>query len=299
MIDTDHRTGAGPPRVSIIIVTYNSLAYLQELLASIVVYAPKESYELIVMDNASSDGTHQWCVLAPLGIRLVLNHENRGYTAAANAGASLAKGEFLLFCNPDVRWTSPVADRLIEFMDCHDECGAAAARLTFPDRSSQPSCQNFPTFCNILFSRGSLLSRVINPAAGAFQYTLGDFAQPTCVQAAAGTCILVRRNVFTELGGFDERFFLFVEDTDFCRRLADAGHETWYVPSATVIHYWGGSSADRRAVARHHAQSMGKYFRKHYPRARVRNFLLGIALWVAGRWSGSAKFKTRLHNVAD
>lgn len=299
MSDAAHNPSPAAPRVSIVVATYNSLTYLQGLLASIAVYTPQDRYELIVVDNASTDETAQWCLYAPLGIHLILNHENRGFAAAANAGAALAKGEFLLFCNPDVRWTSPVADRLMEFMEAHPSCGLAAARLTFPDRRFQPSCRNFPTFTNIWFSRGSILSRLANPAAGAFQYTLGDFEHSARVDAVAATCVLIRRKVFTELGGFDERFFLFAEDTDLCRRSNEAGYETWYVPAASAIHHWGGSSRDHRSVARHHAQSIARYFKKHYPRARMRNLLLSLILFVAGRLSGSARFKARSGNASS
>lgn len=272
-----------PPRISIIVVTYNSLSYLQGLLASIGVYPPEDTYEIIVVDNASADQTTQWCLYAPLDIRLVLNQENRGFAAAANQGVKMARGELLLFCNPDLRWTSPVADRLAGTLSENPSCGAATARMTFPDRSFQPTCRNFPTFSNIWFSRGSLLSRFFSPAGKTFRYTLPDYDRPTRVDAAAATCLMIPRHVFKNLGGFDERFFLFAEDTDLCRRLADAGYEVWFVPRATAIHYWGGSSSNRRAVSRYHADSILKYFNKHYPQARLRNLLLSVLMFVTGK----------------
>jgi len=275
------KNGSSPPRISIVIVSYNSLEYLQALLASIGVYPPEDQYEIIVVDNASADETAQWCLYAPLDLRLIVNHENRGFAAAANAGARLARGEYVLFCNPDVRWTSPVADRLAQFLTDNPACGAATARLTHSDGSFQPTCRNFPTFANIWFSRGSMLSRVIKPTWRAFRYTLPDYDQPTRVDASAATCLMTPRAVFNRLDGFDERFFMFVEDTDLCRRLAATGYRTWFVPQATAIHYWGGSSHDRQAVARYHAHSMLEYFKKHRPEARIRNFLLSLLL--AGR----------------
>lgn len=270
------------PRISIIVVTYNSLTYLKELLASIGVYPPQDHYEIIVVDNASADETAQWCLYAPLEMRLVLNHENRGFAAAANFGAQLARGELLLFCNPDVRWLSPVADRLADFMDTTPACGAAAARLVYPDRSFQPSCRRFPTFTNIWFSRGSPLSRICRVAGRRFEYTLPDYDQPTPVDSASGTCLLVRKATFDKLGGFDERFFMFAEDTDLCRRLANEGSQTWFIPTATAIHHWGGSSHDLRTVSGHHIRSISRYFQKHYPRALIRNFLLRVSLAMLG-----------------
>lgn len=269
-----------PPRISIVIVNYNSLSYLKELLASIEVYPPRDPYEIIVVDNGSTDETAQWCLYAPLDLRLVINHENRGFAAAANFGANMARGDLLLFCNPDVRWLSPVADRLADFIDEHRDCKAAAARMIFPDRSFQPTCRRFPTFANIWFSRGSPISRFLRPSGTAFEYTLPDYDRPTRVEAASATCLMTPKAVFEDIGGFDERFFMFAEDTDLCRRLADSGHETWFVPAATAIHHWGGSSGDLRAVSRYHTQSIKKYFRKHYPRALIRNMMLSAFLFL-------------------
>lgn len=278
-----------PPRISIIVVSYNSLSYLQDLFASLGVYPPRDRYEIIVIDNASTDETAEWCLYAPLDLRLVVNHENRGFAAAANFGAGMARGELLLFCNPDVRWLSPVADILADFLEEQQGCMAAAARMTFPDRSFQPTCRRFPTFANIWFSRGSPLSRILTPPGPAFEYTLPDYDRPTRVDAASATCLMIPKADFEEIDGFDEQFFMFAEDTDLCRRLADLGGETWFVPAATAIHYWGGSSGDFRAISRYRTQSIKKYFRKHCPRARVRNLLLAAFLSLLGPISRTRK----------
>jgi len=279
------------PRVSIIIVTYNSLPQLKELLASIEVYPPRGGFETIVVDNASADDTAQWCLYAPLDLRLVINHENRGFAAAANFGANMARGEFLLFCNPDLRWLSPVADHLADFMIGTPDCQAATARLVSPDRSFQPNCRRFPTHTNILFSRGSPLHRIFLSPRGVFEYTLPDYPGPTRVDAASATCLLIPRIIFEQVKGFDERFFMFAEDTDLCRRLADLGGQTWFVPSAAAIHHWGGSSHDLHAVSGYHISSIKKYFLKHYPRARIRNYLLLILLSILGLFAFRRKDK--------
>ncbi len=281
MIDSSQNDGR--PRFSIVAVTYNCLNYLQGLIASIQVYPPQGGFEIIVVDNASSDQTAQWCLDAPLDIRLIINQENRGFAAAANAGAKHARGEYILFCNPDVRWTSPVADLLAAAIEAFPGCGAAAGRMLFPDGSFQPTCRRFPTFANIWFSRGSLLSRFVQPRSEGLEYTLPDYEYPTWVDAAAATCLLLRRDVFVELEGFDERFFMYVEDTDLCRRLWEADLQTWFIPAATAIHYWGGSSTDQSAVSRYHLASIREYFRKHYPRAWLRNRLLSLLLYLRER----------------
>jgi len=292
MDESAQKSDSSPPRISIIVVTYNSLSYLQGLCASIGVYPPEGDYEIIVVDNASADQTANWCLYAPLDIRLVVNQENRGFAAAANQGAKMARGELLLFCNPDLRWTSPVAERLAGTLAENPSCGAAAARMTFPDRSFQPTCRNFPTFANIWFSRGSFLSRFFVPGGKSLQYTLPDYDHPARVDAAAATCLMIPRRIFERLGGFDERFFMFAEDTDFCRRLVDAGYEVWFVPQATAIHYWGGSSTDRRAVSRYQADSILQYFKKHYPRARVRNLFLSVLMFVMGKTGGMKRTRS-------
>lgn len=268
-------------RLSIIIVSYNCRSHLPELLSSIAEYAPRQSFEIMVIDNASTDETANWCRSTRPDIRLLVNDQNLGFAAAANRGTQKAGGELFLFCNPDLRFTSPVADRLIEFVEGHPSCGAAAARLVFPDGTFQPSCRNFPTFSNIWFSRGSPFSRWFRPTGKRWRYTLGDCARPLQVDATAATCVLIPRAVWEKLGGFDERFFMFAEDTDFCRRLPDAGYETWFVPAATAVHHWGGSKAETQLIDGYYRDSLQKYFRKHFPHARVGKIVLSWALFLA------------------
>jgi GT2 family glycosyltransferase len=188
---------------------------------------------------------------------------NIGFAAANNRAALAASGKFLLFLNPDA-----ILDRgAISLMIKEAErlgAGAVAGRMRNPDGSFQPTCRNFPTMRNIFFSRGSILRRLI--PSKSIVYTLGDFAETTEIPAAAATCLLMEREFFLRLGGFDPRFFLYMEDTDLCLRVHQAGRKIYFIPSAGGAHYWGESSPISEAGRswRHHI-SVWKYFIKHYP----------------------------------
>lgn len=265
-------------QVSTIVVTYNSKWHLPKLCASIQKHRHALNAELIVVDNASRDQSATWCRENEVVNRVIANTENRGFAAAANQGARAARGNYLLFCNPDLQWLSPIADILVEHLRKYPRAKAATARLEYPDGRFQANCRRFPTHGNILFSRKSPLSILSHRAVPAFGYTLPDYPQPVRVDAASATCLLVEREAFEELGGFDERFFMFVEDTDFCLRLAQHGYDTWFVPAARAVHEWGGSSTDQAQLLAWHTISIERYFRKHYPRATLRNAGLSVFL---------------------
>jgi GT2 family glycosyltransferase len=134
--------------------------------------------------------------------------------------------------------------------------------LTFPDGRFQASCRNFPTPANILFSRGSVLGRLFTQKF----YTLPEYSKITPVPAAAGAVMIVRKPLFMSIGGFDERFFMYPEDMDFCLRVNQLGHSVLFVPSATAIHGWGqGSKTGLLRRTWYHHYSIWQYFLKHGP----------------------------------
>jgi GT2 family glycosyltransferase len=249
------------PTVSIIIVTHNSVATLGETLACLKVGCGRHTYETIVIDNGSSDGTLPF-LSSTEGAQVTALLQNTGFAFASNRGAEKASGEFLLFLNPDVVLDSGAVDQLVEFLSTQPNAGAVVPRMRNRDGTFQPSCRRFPTPFNILFSRGSFLGRHLSR----FVYTLPDYDVPTEVPAAAGAAMLMRRTVFAKIGGFDERFFLYMEDTDLCLGLFQRGQKIWYVPSAGGVHGWGRGSSSGKLIrlCRHHV-STWKYFLKHIP----------------------------------
>ncbi len=269
--------------VSIIIVTYNSLPAVRDCLGALGKRCTEVPSELIVVDNGSRDGTIEEVIRLAPDAQLISAQRNLGFAGACNLGATRASGEFLLFHNPDLVLDPGALGRLIGEFQRLDRPGAASGRMRFPDNSFQATSRNFPTIGNLIFSRGSFLSRFRGSSTA---YTLPDYPDMTEVPAVAGTLMLIRRQVFDQLGGFDQRFFMYMEDTDLCYRLHKAGYRNFYIPSAGGVHLWGeGSTAGKMCRAYYHHRSVWKYFLKHFP--GVGSFLilpliLGVNLLVTG-----------------
>ncbi|UCD64193.1 MAG: glycosyltransferase family 2 protein [Candidatus Zixiibacteriota bacterium] len=251
-------------RVSVIIVTHNSLPALDDALGSLKKGLEKISgWQVIIVDNASSD-EWQSCVRRHFPqAETIANRKNRGFAAACNLGAKIAGGEFLLFHNPDVQIDGDCIANLMATFEESPRAGAVVGRMRFEDGRFQATCRNFPTIRNLLFSRGSVLSFLWRDTS---EYTLGDYSELTEVPVVSGTLMMIRRDVFFSQAGFDERFFMYMEDTDLCLRLRQAGLRNYFVPSAGGIHLWGrGSQKGKTARQYYHHVSVWKFFVKHFP----------------------------------
>lgn len=249
--------------VSIIIVTYNSLPSLSNSLSSLQKADTIDDCELIVIDNNSSDESVKTVKEYFPNAHIIQNKENIGFARACNQGASQAIGEFLLFYNPDLEIDKSAIASLIDFFQQNQQAGAVAGRMRFPDGSFQATCRKFPDMTNIFLSRGSMFSKFISTEK---TYTLPDYETATEVDAVAGTFLAVRRSVFEEVSGFDERFFMYMEDTDFSLRVRQAGYKNYFLPQAGGVHLWGkGSSSGYVIRSYYHHLSVWKYYLKHFP----------------------------------
>lgn len=230
-------------------------------------------------DNASVDGSPEEALRCLPGATVIRNEKNLGFAAACNRGASVAAGEWLFFVNPDVRLDVDSMPELLAAIRPYERAGLATMRLRFPDDTFQANCRNFPTISNLLFSRGSLLGRLlwrsVKPETSV--YTLPDFPEVTAVQAVSGTAVVIRRDLFLRAGGFDERYFMFMEDTDLSYRLHLHGYSNLFVPQAGAVHGWGrGSSGGQVWRQWQHHQSVWKYFLKYQPTGFALLLLPGI-----------------------
>jgi len=155
---------------------------------------------------------------------------------------------------------------LYETFQNQKKTGAVVARLRNNDGSFQPTCRNFPDFYNIFFSRGSVLNHKVLPSKTEETYTLGDFEKTTEIPAASAACMLIDKAFFQKIGGFDKRFFLFMEDTDLSLRIKQAGKKVYFEPKAEGLHHWGkGSSISLLRRSWYHHLSVWKYYLKHHP----------------------------------
>jgi len=250
-------------KISVIIATHNSLPLLENCLASLKKGLSSLVNEIIVVDNNSHDHSPTMTRQMMPEAVVLTNNKNTGFASACNQGASKATGEFLLFVNPDLEIDLDAVEYLKKVFTANEKAGAVTGRLRFGDGSFQPNCREFPTPGNLLYSRGSVLSRLLGQKP---VYTLGDYKETTKVAAVSGTMLMIRNEVFYSTGRFDERFFMYMEDTDLCYRLHLADYDNYFCPDAGAVHNWGsGSSAGRFKRNLWHHGSVWKYFLKHFP----------------------------------
>ncbi|UCE25482.1 MAG: glycosyltransferase family 2 protein [Candidatus Zixiibacteriota bacterium] len=250
--------------MSIIIVTFNSRPALDNSLTCLKQGLDGIDYELIVVDNSSTDGSVESVRRHFPGARIIEMTRNEGFAAACNQGAWIAKGEYLLFHNPDVCLDRGAVGHLTGVFQSRERVGAVSGRMRYPDGSFQATCRNFPTLANLSFSRGSVLSLFYGERA---RYTLPDYMETTEVSSVAGTVMMIHRDLFVAMNGFDERFFMYMEDTDLCMRLHRRGYTNFFAPEAGGIHFWGkGSRAGKVKRLWYHHVSVWKYSLKYFPK---------------------------------
>ncbi len=257
-------------KVSVVIVTYDSMPPLEDCLKSIKTGTNGTSLEVINVDNSSCDNSPEVVKQYFPDATIIRNPTNVGFAKACNIAAQKATGDYLLFLNPDVRIDKYTIERLLEVCRSNEKAGAAVGRMRFPDGSFQATCRQLPHFRNMFYSRGSVFSKFLG---NGYKYTLPDYETTTPVPAAAGTMMMVPSKLFHEVGGFDQRFFMFMEDVDLCQRLGSKGYHTYFVPSAGAVHLWGkGSKASKFKRNLYHHYTVWRYFIKHYP--SVRSYVL-------------------------
>jgi GT2 family glycosyltransferase len=258
-------------KVSIIIITYNSGDVLSKCLDKLKTAIAKISSELIIVDNNSDENPTDQIKQHFPDARIVINDENYGFGRSCNQAAALAGGEYLLLLNPDALLDEDAIEKLIDVYESKPGVGQVVPRIRFPSGRYFPTCRNFPTIWNTIFSRGSFLFRLFQIKSSSksdkYEYTImRSMPNVTPVPAISGTIVLIRKKIFDEVGGFDERFFMYMEDTDLSLRILDAGYQNLYVPAAGAVHYWrqGSDTSSRRRDLMHH-RSFWKYFTKHHP----------------------------------
>lgn len=223
------------PDVSFIVVNWNTRQLLLDCLASLALHARGFRTEVIVVDNGSRDGSVAAVRAAFPDTQLLEAGENLGFARANNRALAVARGRFLALVNSDVVLLPGCLEELMTYMELHPRAGLVGPRVLNPDRSLQPSCRRFPTLPRLL-ARALFVPGVLEDPAWK-----KDEPQP--VEILAGCFWLARREAVEQVGPLDERFFMYGEDFDWCRRFASAGWQLALVPAARIIHKGGASSA--------------------------------------------------------
>jgi GT2 family glycosyltransferase len=256
-------------------VAFRSAAHLGGCFDALFRAAAGLALELVVVDNASGDGTPALVERAAPGARLIVNEINRGFAAAVNQAGRAAAGRHLLLLNPDARPEPDCIRRLLAELEATPGAALVAPQLVYEDGAVQPSAWPAPGLLALgydalllhnLWPR-SRLRQVSAPGSGAVD-----------VDCLSGACLLVRRQVFEALGGLDERFFIYYEDTDLGLRARRAGYRLRLVSAARAVHLVGGSAfQDRREFLFHFYRSRRLFLEKHH--RGVRGGALRAAHW--------------------
>jgi N-acetylglucosaminyl-diphospho-decaprenol L-rhamnosyltransferase len=254
------------PDVSVVVVAYRSREDLPGCLGSLPASSGALRVETLVVDNASGDGSVEMLRERFPETGLIVNRENRGFAAAVNQAASLARGRRLLLLNPDARLEPGSLAALVDALESHPRAGLAGAQLLHPDGTPQASAWLAPSLRSLAFE--ALFLYNVFPRSR-LHGLVASGAAPEAVEALSGACLLVDRELFATLGGLDEAFFLYFEDTDLCLRARGAGRQALLCPGARAVHAIGGSAfQDRRAFLLRFHESRRRFLRKHHPGLR-------------------------------
>lgn len=226
--------GSRLPRVSIIIVSFNTKKLLKRCLASIFADRACRTWEIIVVDNGSIDGSVGIVKKDFPAVHLIENSANIGFSRAENQGLRRSNGQFVLFLNSDTKVGLGTVDTLADYLEEHSDVGLVAPKLLNPDRTVQPSCFYFPGIINALRAYWFGDKRLVEK-----RFPSGKV--PVSVDATVAAAMMLPVEVARKLGGFDEKFFFYFEDIDLCKRVRDLGLNVIYYPSAEVVHHHGAS----------------------------------------------------------
>ncbi len=246
--------------VAVALVTYNSESDVVACLRTLAA----DASEIVVVDNASSDGSVAAVRSAFPSAQVIVNAVNRGFGPAANQAIRATTSDVVFLVNPDSTVRAGALAALRRCADDHPKAAAIGALIRNEDGSVQPTKRAFPTLWQSFLH--STVGTIWPNNPGTRAYVLADarFDAPAQVDWVAMTAVALRRSAFDAIGGFDESFFFFVEDVDLCKRFRDAGYEIWFEPGAEVTHVWGGSWTRRplKYMAIHHV-NLFRYVRKH------------------------------------
>lgn len=260
-------------QIDAVVVSYNSRDTLRDCVAPLCAIP---GVNVIVIDNVSSDGSLE--SVADLALDGSSSGRNGGFGFGCNLGATRGSAPYLLFINPDATITADALTTLLQALQDDPRVGAVGPRILDHDGGLQLTQRRYPRLRST-WSQALFLHRVAPKASWADEviWDRAAYEVPGSPQWLSGACLLVRREAFEQIGGFDERYFLYCEDIDLCRSLRGAGHDLRYEPAATVRHI-GGHSAPTGTTTAIYARSRVTYARKYYRRGAVGLERLGIAV---------------------
>ncbi|BDI30173.1 glycosyl transferase [Capsulimonas corticalis] len=260
--------------VTISIVSYNTSGPLRDCLQTLQDRRDEGevTMEVVVADNSSTDDSVAMVRREFPWVRVVETGGNIGYGRANNAGQENARGRYAFILNSDTEVLPGALQTMRDFMDANPKVGGVGAQLILVDGSTQASCARDPSLKAVWWEQ-TYLDKLFpkNTVTGNYLMTDWDYGTRREVEQVCGACLFVRREAYTQIGGFDPAFFMYFEDTDFCIRLRRAGWPIWFIPEARIRHLLGASSGNWRSRARmivSYNRSRYYYFTRYEGRLR-------------------------------
>lgn len=274
-------------KLSVIIVNYNVKYFIEVCLHSVFRAAEGIDTEVIVVDNNSMDDSCAMIKAKYPQVTLIENKENTGFGHANNQGVAIAKGEYILFVNPDTVMPEDFLQKMVGYMDQHPEAGSAGPKLIDGRGVYAPDGKkSFPSLSVAIFKTTGV-NKIFSKSPYFNKYYAVHVAEDEVaeVDILSGCCMLVRHSVIKEVGGaFDEAYFMYCEDFDLCYRIQQAGYKNIYYPETTLIHYKGEST--KKATISHvriFNDALSTFVRKHYSKTNARLFIMLINIGIVLR----------------
>jgi GT2 family glycosyltransferase len=253
-------------QLSVCIVNWNTRTLLLDALASIYYAPPAFAFEVIVVDNASKDGSAQAVTEQFPQVRLLVNSDNKGYAEGNNQAMERAQGAYILLLNPDVILPPHGLEKAVAFMEQHKKAGALGVRQVYPNGKVQRSVRGFPSPLAVLWELVGLSRLLTNSLYfGAYRMTFFDYAHVAEVDQPMGTFLLMRRETMEEVGLLDLAFPIFFNEVDWCLRCKRAGWKIYFTPDVEIIHFGGASTSQvGAAMAWESRRGLLRFYDKHY-----------------------------------
>ena len=246
--------------ISIVIVNWNTKELLLDCLASLYAKVKELNFEVFVVDNASSDGSVEAVRVQYPQVQIIQNEKNLGFAAANNKALRVMQGKYALLLNTDAIVTEGAIAKLFHYMESHGEVAMSCGQLLNADGTKQNSIANFPTLLTLLANE--TLLRILLPKS--FPSKRRDYRAPIPVESCIGACLMVRKKAMDEVGLLDERYFFFMEETDWALAMRRAGWKSCFVPDARIYHLQGQSAGHNVRARIMFYRARYQYFRKWF-----------------------------------
>ena len=269
------------PQLSIIIVNYNVKEFVKNLLYSLEKALRNFSAEIIIVDNASSDGSVDDIKNKFPNVTLIANEKNVGFGKANNQGLEIAQGKYIVLLNPDTIVREDTFTKLIEFMEENTDAGMVTCKVLNPDGTLQLACRRSYPGPWVSFTKVTGLSKLFPKSKLFARYNLTylDEDKVSEVDAVSGSFMMFKKEVYEKVGGFDPRFFMYGEDLDLCYRVKSSGYKVYYVPVTEIIHY-KGESTKRSSIdeTKIFYEAMHLFVEKHFSSSFLVELILRSAI---------------------